>query len=82
MNVNQLALQLIGMEDNLACYLFDEAVMWFGTKIENKLHDFDQKTGKPRFTLDYLLKEPEKRKNPSANDLRHHFGNVTGIEIG
>ena len=71
------------MEDNLACYLYDEAVMWFGSKIEAKLHDFDKKTGQPRYTLEYLLRPPgEKKKNPSISDLRQHFGNVTGIEIG
>lgn len=83
MEVNRLAVTLTGMEDNLACYLFDEAVMWFGSKIEAKLHDYDKKTGTPRYTLDYLLKErAEKKRNPSLSDLRQHFGNVTGIEIG
>ena len=82
MSVNQLAISLMGMEDNLACYLFDEAVMWFGSKVESKLHDFDTKTGKQRYSLDYILKEVESRKNPTSNDLRQHFGNVSGIEIG
>lgn len=83
MNVHQISMNLTGMErDDLACYMFDEAVLWFGSQIEAKLHEFDKKTGKSLYSLDFLLKSPEKRKNPSISELHQHFGNVTGIEIG
>lgn len=79
MNVQTLSQNLTGMQDDLACYLFDEAVVWFGSKVESKLSEVHTKTGKPIYTLENLLSE--RKRNPNLNELRKHFGNASGIDI-
>lgn len=36
-------------------YCFDNAVIWFGRWVENKLHEYDEFTKKPKYTLTELL---------------------------
>lgn len=51
--------QIFGMSDRSDEYLahqFDEAVLIFGQTIEHYLNMVDEKTGKPKYTLERLLK--------------------------
>ena len=51
----------MGVEDSLAAWMLDSAVLWFGTTIENALNErvkvvFGKETSyKPRYTLARLL---------------------------
>lgn len=61
-----------GVVDEWAAYQFDQAVLWFGAYVENKLHEMDKiKDAKghvrhePRYTLKQLL--DERWRDPEAN---------------
>jgi hypothetical protein len=47
-----------GLDGWWTCYQFDSAVTWTGRFIEARLHEYDDRTKKQRYTLDQLLEEP------------------------
>lgn len=74
MHIRQLDIDLTGMESEWsgwwASYQFDNAVIWFGSYIENKLTEMDDK-GKPVWKLDDFLEDNEgKRIDRSLEDAR------------
>jgi len=76
-NLTETARHLTGMDrDDLAAYLFDEAVLWFGSKIEAKLHVLDKK-GNPVYKLEYLL--AERKINPTAREVKQAFAQASGV---
>ncbi len=49
--------EFVCIKDSWAAFCFDEAVIYFGGWIESKLTDFVD--GKPKYSLEFLLAEPE-----------------------
>lgn len=80
-NVRQLDIELSGMESEWsgwwAGYQFDNAVLYFGSYIENKLTETD-KEGKPTYRLeDFLEGDEKKRIDRSLENMQDVFASVT-----
>lgn len=54
------------------CFQFDRAVTTFGRYVENKLHEMDDFSHKPRYTLSELLDDTEY----GVDDLKRVFPNA------
>jgi hypothetical protein len=69
---------LIGVMDRWAALQFDQAVIWFGTFIENKLQEVhnvgsqDKPKYEPRYTLSDLL-SGDLQKEPTAERFMQAF---------
>lgn len=67
---HKLPSEVLGEEDNLAAWMLDSAVTWFGITIENALQERDKvKMGtetqyRPRYTLSRLLQQGFKLPRP------------------
>lgn len=60
---------IVGIENDWQAYQFDSAVLLFGVFIENKLEERN-KSGKPKYKLADLLKEPEAMKATPGKTAR------------
>jgi hypothetical protein len=56
--------EILGIDDEWAAYQLDDAVTYLGRWVESKLSERDGR-GKPRYTLEFLLKEQEGKRSPS-----------------
>lgn len=65
--------EVVDIDDDWAAYQFDQAVMFVGRYIHNKLNELD-KTGKPLYDIDDLL--GDKQSGNPTDDLRHIQGVV------
>ena len=54
--------EILGVDDEWAAYQLDDAVTYLGRWVEAKLSERHRKSGKPRYTLEYLLREREEEK--------------------
>ena len=56
LGISRLSKRLNGLKgrDEWTCYQFDQAIVWLGRYVENKLHELDD-DGKPLYTLAQLL---------------------------
>jgi hypothetical protein len=65
--------EIVAVEDEWAAYQFDQAVMFVGRYIHNKLNELD-KNGKPLYDIEDLL--GDKQSDNPADDLKHIQGIV------
>ncbi len=56
--------EFVGIKDSWAAFCFDESVIYFGGWVESKLTDFVD--GKPKYSLEFLLAEPEEFEDTSG----------------
>lgn len=84
LNLRQWASELLGCEDWLTAYMFDRAVWWAGTYVQNKLDHYDQNTKSYPNTIESILGVSKSRKNGKGgiDDLARMMGGLMKVENG
>lgn len=73
---------MLGMRDTWTALQFDAAVSLFGTWAENKLSEFDPKTGKHLYSVDDILSdEPLNGFKQTLANIRGMVGSMRGGAI-
>jgi hypothetical protein len=57
--------EILGIDDEWAAYQLDDAVTYLGRWVEAKLSERHRKSGKPKYTLEYLLRDRGEGKDSS-----------------
>jgi hypothetical protein len=59
------ASDILGCDDWFTAHQFNAAVSWFGRYVENRLHEYDDKAKRPKYSLEELLSpDPLPQENP------------------